>query len=65
MTFAPEWLTGSSQLETSNPVYMWFYLFFFNTLWVFIPGWVLWQSVKELRSAFTTAEAVTEERKDN
>ncbi|OJJ47265.1 hypothetical protein ASPZODRAFT_142011 [Penicilliopsis zonata CBS 506.65] len=56
MTFAPEWLTGSSQLETGNPVYLWFYLFFFNTLWVFIPLWVLWEAAKELRATFVTAE---------
>lgn len=56
MTFAPEWLTASSQLDTSNPVYLWFYLFFFNTLWVFIPIWILWESSKELLAAFVTAE---------
>lgn len=56
MTFAPEWLTASSQLETGNPVYLWFYLFFFNTLWVFIPLWILWEASKELRAAFVTAE---------
>lgn len=37
MTFSPEWLSGSTALDTSNPVYLWFYLFFFNVLWVFIP----------------------------
>lgn len=60
MTFAPEWLTASSQLETGNPVYLWFYLFFFNTLWVFIPVWILGQSAQELHAAFTTSE----EKKD-
>lgn len=63
MTFAPEWLTASSQLETGNPVYLWFYLFFFNTLWVFIPIWVLWESAKELRTAFMTAEGAEPGRK--
>lgn len=56
MTFAPEWLTGSSQLATEDPVYMWLYLFFFNTLWVFIPLWVLWEASKELRAAFVSKE---------
>ncbi|KAJ5083944.1 hypothetical protein NUU61_008523 [Penicillium alfredii] len=56
MTFAPEWLTGSSQLATQDPVYLWLYLFFFNTLWVFIPLWVLWEAAKELRAAFVAAE---------
>ncbi|KAL4897988.1 Emopamil-binding protein [Aspergillus ambiguus] len=59
MTFAPEWLTGSAQLETSNPVYLWFYLFFFNTLWVFIPLWILWEAGKELRGAFVRAEVAS------
>ncbi|KAF7167520.1 hypothetical protein CNMCM5623_000844 [Aspergillus felis] len=63
MTFAPEWLTGNSQLDTSNPVYLWFYLFFFNTLWVWIPLWVLWEAAKELRAAFVTAEKADEGRK--
>ncbi|KAL4933282.1 EXPERA domain-containing protein [Aspergillus undulatus] len=58
MTFAPEWLTGSTQLDTSNVVYLWFYLFFFNTLWVFIPVWVLYEAVKEVKRAFVLAEGV-------
>ncbi|CAP80878.1 hypothetical protein E8E15_010223 [Penicillium rubens] len=63
MTFAPEWLTGSSQLATEDPVYLWLYLVFFNTLWVFIPLWVLWEAAKELRGAFVAAESQNE-RKD-
>ncbi|TFY81140.1 hypothetical protein EWM64_g2877 [Hericium alpestre] len=27
MTFCPEWLTGSPNLNTSNPLYLWVYLF--------------------------------------
>ncbi len=27
MTFCPEWLTGSENLNTSNPLYLWVYLF--------------------------------------
>ncbi|KAJ5727689.1 hypothetical protein N7493_005509 [Penicillium malachiteum] len=60
MTFAPEWLTGSSQLATDNPVYLWFYLFFFNTLWVFVPIWVLVEAKKELQAAFTIKEERSE-----
>jgi hypothetical protein len=26
MTFCPEWLTGSPNLDTSNPLYLWVYL---------------------------------------
>ncbi|KAK0918925.1 hypothetical protein LTS16_012375 [Friedmanniomyces endolithicus] len=32
MTFAPEWLSGSTNLDTTNFMYTWVYLFFFNTL---------------------------------
>lgn len=56
MTFAPEWLTASSQLETNDPVLLWFYLVFFNGLWVVVPLWVLWQAAKEIRAAFVAAE---------
>lgn len=56
MTFAPEWLTGSPGLETGNAVYLWFYLIFFNTLWVWIPIWVLYEAAKEVREAFVLAE---------
>ncbi|KAF7718008.1 Uncharacterized protein PECH_004713 [Penicillium ucsense] len=63
MTFAPEWLTGSVQLATEDPVYLWLYLFFFNTLWVFIPLWVLWEAGKELQAAFVSREVVAAERK--
>lgn len=63
MTFAPEWLTGSSQLATEDPVYLWLYLFFFNTLWVFIPLWVLWEAGKELKAAFVVREVQLSERK--
>ncbi|KAK8152753.1 Emopamil-binding protein [Phyllosticta citribraziliensis] len=41
MTFAPEWLTGSPNLDTSNWMYKYLYLSFFNLLWVFFPLWVL------------------------
>lgn len=56
MTFAPEWLTGSSQLVTHDPVYLWLYLVFFNTLWVLVPLWVLREAATEMRGAFVAAE---------
>lgn len=62
MTFAPEWLSGSSSLATEDPVYLWLYLFFFNTLWVFLPLWVLWEAAKELRGAFVAAETQVERK---
>lgn len=55
MTFAPEWLSGSSQLDTSNPIYVWLYLVFFNILWVFIPFWILWEAWGEVKKAFVAA----------
>ncbi|KAL2863398.1 EXPERA domain-containing protein [Aspergillus lucknowensis] len=63
MTFAPEWLTGSPGLETGNAVYLWFYLFFFNMLWVCVPLWVLWEAVKEVCGAFVAVEAEDGKRK--
>ncbi|KAF5602801.1 C-8 7 sterol isomerase emopamil-binding protein [Fusarium pseudocircinatum] len=51
MTFCPEWLIGSANLDTSNFMYLWVYLFFFNTLWVWIPLWIIWYSVKDISNA--------------
>ncbi|KAF8914890.1 Emopamil-binding protein [Mucidula mucida] len=44
MTFCPEWLTGSENLNTSNPLYLWVYLFFMNVIWVLIPIWLMVES---------------------
>lgn len=41
---AQEWLSGSPNLDTSNWMFTWLYLFFFNTLWVWIPLWILYDS---------------------
>lgn len=54
MTFAPEWLTGSPNLDTSNAMFLWVYLFFFNTLWVWIPLWILYEAYSALNVAFAT-----------
>ena len=54
MTFAPEWLSGSPNLDTSNFMYKWVYLFFFNTLWVFIPLWVLLEAYNGITGGRTT-----------
>ena len=43
MTFAPEWLSGNSNLDCSNWMYLWLYLTFFNALWVVIPFWILYE----------------------
>jgi len=44
MTFCPEWLNGSPNLDTSNPLYLWVYLFFMNIIWVGIPLWLMYDS---------------------
>ncbi|EPS45416.1 hypothetical protein H072_652 [Dactylellina haptotyla CBS 200.50] len=56
MTFAPEWLTGSMALETSNFMYKWVYLFFFNMLWVWVPGWLCWVSYVEISKSLKLAK---------
>ncbi|KAL1923990.1 uncharacterized protein VTP21DRAFT_7025 [Calcarisporiella thermophila] len=48
MTFFPEVLSGSSALNTTNPVYKYVYLIFFNGLWVVIPLLLLWQSAQRI-----------------
>ena len=44
ITFGPEWITGSKNLDTSSPLYTWVYLFFFNFIWVIFPALLLLQS---------------------
>ena len=55
MTFSPEWLSGSANLNTSNFMYMWVYLFFFNMLWVVFPLWVLYEAHGSISLAFARA----------
>ncbi|KAL5115370.1 hypothetical protein ACEQ8H_006746 [Pleosporales sp. CAS-2024a] len=56
MTFAPEWLTGSPNLDTSNWMYLWLYLIFFNGLWVVFPLWILWEAYRAMSSAMSPVE---------
>ncbi|KAK6433261.1 hypothetical protein LTR95_010560 [Oleoguttula sp. CCFEE 5521] len=51
MTFAPEWLSGSPNLNTDVWMYTWVYLFFFNTIWVWIPLWVLYDAYETITAA--------------
>ncbi|KAJ3565445.1 hypothetical protein NP233_g7625 [Leucocoprinus birnbaumii] len=37
MTFCPDWLIGSPNLNTSNWLHLWVYLVFMNVIWVIIP----------------------------
>lgn len=53
MTFAPEWLTGSPNLDGSNFMYFWVYLMFMNLLWVFIPGWILYEAYARMIEVFS------------
>ncbi|KAJ0161269.1 Emopamil-binding protein-like [Colletotrichum tanaceti] len=52
MTFCPEWLTRNIYLDTSNFMYLWVYLVFFNMLWVFIPLYAIYVASGEISSAF-------------
>lgn len=52
MTFGPEWLVGSINLDTSNFMYLWVYLVFFNSLWVFIPLYAIYYSFNDISNAF-------------
>ncbi|KAF2821417.1 Emopamil-binding protein [Ophiobolus disseminans] len=58
MTFAPEWFTGSPNLDTSNWMYLWLYLIFFNGLWVVFPLWILWEAYSAMSSAMSQTEMV-------
>ncbi|EPQ29320.1 uncharacterized protein PFL1_03075 [Pseudozyma flocculosa PF-1] len=55
MTFAPEWLTGSTALDTSNWLYTWVYLAFMNLVWVFVPLWLLYDSYLVVASTLRAA----------
>ncbi|KAL8772803.1 MAG: hypothetical protein Q9209_002148 [Squamulea sp. 1 TL-2023] len=52
MTFAPEWMSGNTNLRTANWMYLWLYLLFFNGIWVVMPGWCLWVAWGEVKRAF-------------
>ncbi|CAM9301458.1 unnamed protein product [Discosporangium mesarthrocarpum] len=56
MTFAPEWLSGSSSLDLDNKVFLWVYLTFMNGLWVYVPTILLWESVVQLTHACDVAK---------
>lgn len=53
MTFVPEWLVGSPNLVTSNWLYLWLYLVFFNGLWVVIPLLLMLQSWNAMKIIFS------------
>ncbi|TFK69528.1 Emopamil-binding protein [Pluteus cervinus] len=57
MTFCPEWLTGSPNLDTSNPLFLWVYLFFMNIIWVVIPFWLMFDSYGHIAGSLRLAQA--------
>jgi len=57
MTFCPEWLTGSPNLVTSNPLYLWVYLTFMNGIWVIIPLGLMVDSYKHIASSLRKVQA--------
>ncbi|KAK6071689.1 D-galacturonic acid reductase [Seiridium cupressi] len=63
ITFCPEWLTHNYNLDTSNFMYKWVYLVFFNMLWVFIPIWAVWVAVKDINDAFEARGKVATAKK--
>lgn len=63
MTFCPEWLTGNQFLDSSNFMYLWVYLVFFNMLWVFIPFYAVYVSWSSINAAFATQTVVQVSKK--
>ncbi|RYP44130.1 hypothetical protein DL768_009365 [Monosporascus sp. mg162] len=63
ITFCPEWLTANHNLDTSNFMYKWVYLVFFNMLWVFIPLYVMWVAVRDINDAFAVRQGASASRK--
>lgn len=51
MTFCPDWLMGSPNLNVENWLYLWVYLVFFNGVWVVVPGLLLYQSWSDLQKS--------------
>lgn len=44
--------------------FSWVYLFFFNTLWVWIPLWILYEAYKHITTALNQQQAQTEIKKN-
>ncbi|KAA8573107.1 hypothetical protein EYC84_003631 [Monilinia fructicola] len=62
MTFAPEWLTGNQNLDTSNFMFKWVYLVFFNMLWVFLPAYALYVAFDDIGNAMKVRNSVINAR---
>jgi hypothetical protein len=62
ITFCPEWLVGNVNLDTSNFMYKWVYLVFFNVLWVLIPIYAISHSMGQISAAFKAQSAKAKTR---
>ncbi|KAK3378445.1 Emopamil-binding protein [Podospora didyma] len=65
MTFCPEWLVGSVNLDTSNFMYLWVFLVFFNTLWVWIPLYAIYIAAADVFDAYRVRDAAGVVKKRN
>lgn len=63
MTFVPEWITGSPNLNTHNWIFTYIYLLWMNGVWVLIPGILLADSAIAIRNACAITK--TESRDDS
>ncbi|AEO62656.1 uncharacterized protein THITE_2107087 [Thermothielavioides terrestris NRRL 8126] len=63
MTFMPEWLTASANLDTSNFMYKWVFLVFFNGLWVVIPLYAIYVAADDIFDAFRVRATALGEKK--
>lgn len=60
----PEWLTGSLNLDTSNWMYKWIFLIFFNGLWVVIPLYAIYVAADDMFDAFRARATALGEKKE-
>ena len=65
MTFCPEWVQGSPNLNGQDPILFWIYLVFMNGLWVVIPALLLWDSFVRLSFAAESCSSHFHEMKVN
>jgi len=63
MTFCPEWLTGSPNLDTSNPLFLWVYLVFMNMIWVIIPILLMVDSYGHIAGSLRAVKAVSKSKR--
>ncbi|KAJ7600824.1 Emopamil-binding protein [Mycena floridula] len=76
MTFCPEWLTGSPNLDTSNALYLWVYLVFLLVVylfiayltvhrWVVIPLGLMVDSYGHIAKSLRSTQATAKKAKKN